>query len=266
MPSIYERFRSFVASAPSEARMIGWRWVIAERILRRLHIKEITLKCKGLNRRISCRVATSDIFEYQHLLGPKRDNIDLPGCPRVIVDAGANVGYSVLRFRLEFPDALIIAIEPEPDNISQFKKNCNGDKNIILEQKALWSTRARLRIRSLDASPNGFQVEEDPGGNVSAISVSNLLVKYKLSRIDLLKIDIEGSEKTVFESPETAIWLERVGMILIETHDRIQSGCSEAVLQAVTPLFHHCGDRGEYSLYVRRDGCAMAEGEPVSRI
>jgi FkbM family methyltransferase len=232
--------------------MIGWRWVIAERILKRLRIREVALRCKGLDRRISCRVATSDIYEYQHLLGPKRDSIDLPASPAVIVDAGANVGYSVLRFRLEFPNALIIALEPEKTNISQFKKNCNGDKNIILEEKALWSTNARLRIRSLDASPNGFQVEEHPDGDLSAVSVTDILVKHNLRHIDLLKIDIEGSEKIIFESPDTAIWLERVGMILIETHDRIWRGCSEAVSQAVEPLFYHCGYRGEYALYVRR--------------
>ena len=172
--------------------------------------------------------------------------------PRLIIDAGANVGYSALRFRLEFPDALIIALEPEQANITQFKKNCSGDKNIILEERALWSTNAKLRIRSLAVSPNGFQVEQDPHGDLSAVSVSDLLVKYKLARIDLLKIDVEGSEKTIFQSPETAIWLERVEMILIETHDRIEAGCSQAVRQAVASLFDPYGHRGEYSLYVRR--------------
>jgi FkbM family methyltransferase len=170
----------------------------------------------------------------------------------VIIDAGANVGYSVLRFRLEFPDASIIALEPEQTNIAQFKKNCSGDRKIILEEKALWSTNARLRIRSLDASPNGFQVEEDPHGDICAVSVSDLLAKYKLPRIDLLKIDIEGSEKTIFQSPETASWLGSVEMILIETHDRIEAGCSQAVTQAVASLFDTYGHRGEYALYLRR--------------
>lgn len=232
--------------------MIGWRWVITERIIKRLGIKEIRLSAKGLDRRVSCRVATSDIYEYQHLLGPRRDNINLPALPKVIVDAGANVGYSVLRFRLEFPAATIIALEPERANIKQFKKNCSGDENIILEEKALWSTNAQLRIRSLDASPNGFQVEEDPHGDLSAMSVGDLLVKYNLPRIDLLKIDVEGSEKAIFQSPGAAKWLESVEMILIETHDRIEAGCSKAVSQAVAGLFDFHGHRGEYELYVRR--------------
>ena len=86
--------------------------MITERILKRIGVKEVKLTPKGSDRRVYCRVATSDIYEYQHLLGSRRDTLDLPLHPSVIVDAGANVGYSVLRFRLEFPDALIIAIEP----------------------------------------------------------------------------------------------------------------------------------------------------------
>jgi FkbM family methyltransferase len=232
--------------------MIGWRWVIGDRILKRMGVKEIRLKSKGLNRRVICRVGTTDIQEYQHLLGPKREIINLPRRPTVIVDAGANVGYSSLRFRIEFPDALIIALEPERDNIEQFKKNCRGDEKIILEEKALWRTNARLHIRLPDAAKNAFQVEEDPYGDVPAVSVGDLLLRHKLPQIDLLKIDVEGSEKAIFQSPETAIWLESVDMILIETHDRYEEGCSYTVAQAVASLFDFCGHRGEYLLYVRR--------------
>jgi FkbM family methyltransferase len=252
MRSLYQRFRKFLKHAPLEARMIGWRWVITERILKRIGVREIRLTPKGLNRSITCRVATSDIYEYQHLLGSRRDTFDLPLRPSVIVDAGANVGYSVMRFRLEFPDAFIIALEPEQANIVQFKKNCSGDKNIVLEEKALWSTNARLRIRSLDADQNAFQVEEDPRGDIPAVSVSDLLIKYKLPRLDLLKVDVEGSEKIIFGHARVANWLQIVEMILIETHDHFDSGCSQVVAQAVAALFESFGHRGEYSLYVRR--------------
>jgi FkbM family methyltransferase len=252
MPSLYQRIRRFLTHAPAEARMIGWHWVIAERILKRIGIKEISLRPKGLNKKVKCRVATSDIFEYHHLLGPRRVDITLYQRPKVIVDAGANVGYSVLRFRLEFPDALVIAIEPERANIVQFKKNCGNDKKIILEEKALWSRNARLRIRTLNTNPNAFQVEEAPDGDISATSLNDIIVKYGLLDIDLLKIDVEGSEKTIFQHPGATTWLEKVRTILVETHERFEIGSSQAVAEAVSGLFDHHGHRGEYSLYVRR--------------
>jgi FkbM family methyltransferase len=226
--------------------------VITERILKQIGVREIQLKPKGLRRSVACRIATSDIHEYLHLLGRRRQTLDVPLRPKIVVDAGANVGYSVLRFRLEFPEALIIALEPEQANIEQFRKNCAGDDNVILEEKALWSTATRLRIRSYDTRPNSFQVEEDPHGDIAAISMGDLLAKYNLSRVDLLKIDVEGSEKIIFQDPTTATWLERVETILIETHDRFVPGCSQAVARTVASLFDSCGHRGEYSLYVRR--------------
>jgi FkbM family methyltransferase len=252
MRSLYQRFYKFVEHAPLEAQRLGWNWVIAERILKRIGVKEVKLRVKGLKHRVSCRVATSDIYEYHHLLGPRRDPLDLPLRPKVIVDAGAYVGYSALRFRLEFPDAFIVALEPEANNIAQFKKNCGSERNIVLEEKALWSTNARLRIRSLDASQNGFEVEEDPHGDIPAVSVRDLLIKYKLPGIDLLKVDVEGSEKIIFGHEGAAVWLPCVEMILIETHDNLEPGCSQAVTQAVAGLFDLCGNRGEYLLYVRR--------------
>ena len=100
-------------------------------------VKEIRLTPGGSNRRVYCRVGTSDIYEYQHLLGSRRDTFDLPLRPSVIVDAGANVGYSVLRFRIEFPDAFIIAIEPEHANIAQLKKNCSADKKYCAGGKGI---------------------------------------------------------------------------------------------------------------------------------
>ena len=45
-----------------------------------------------------------------------------------------------------------------------------------------------------------------------------------LDFVDLLKVDIEGAEREVFASP--AAWIERVGVIIIELHDRFVRGCA----------------------------------------
>jgi hypothetical protein len=79
----------------------------------------------------------------------------------------------------------------------------------------------------------------------------DLLQKYELPQVDLLKVDVEGSEKIIFGHPGAAAWLPRVEMILVETHDWVDPGCSQAVTQAVAGLFNFCGYRGEYALYMR---------------
>jgi FkbM family methyltransferase len=233
------------------APVIGWKWAIGDRALRKLGIKEVRLKTKGLSHPVICRVGTSDIFEYTHLLGWSQVSYEFPVRPEFIVDAGANAGYSALRFQKDFPGARIIALEPAPSNVIQFKKNCALYPNIILDEKALWATNTRLRIRAPDAAQNAFQVEEDPNGDIEGVSIDDVMQRHRLPRIDLLKIDIEGSEKVVFAHSNAKNWLGAVSMIMIEIHDRrVEEGCAEAVERAVKDQFHFCGFVDEYALYI----------------
>jgi FkbM family methyltransferase len=235
-----------------QAPVVGWKWVIADRVLRRFGLKELRLKVHGINHRVACRFATPDIYEYTQSLGRLRTPLDIPYRPEFIVDAGANVGYSALRFHTAFPDATIIAIEPELRNIIQLQKNCGQIPNIILEQGAVWSTNARLRIRQPHAAANAFQVDEDTRGNIEGISIDEVMRRHRLPRIDLLKIDIEGSEKSVLSHPGVKNWLPSIGMILIETHDRMVPGCTQVVDRALANEFDFRGHINEYAFYVSR--------------
>jgi FkbM family methyltransferase len=145
----------------------------------------------------------------------------------------------VLRFLSEFPTAQIIAIEPEGRNVLQLIKNCYRYPNIKIETAALWPTTGRLRIRTLDTDSNAFQVEEDRDGDIPAVSIPEIMKRYKLDHIDLLKIDIEGSEKNLFSHPNAASWLPSVRLILVELHDRFIPGCSEAVANALKDFTYH---------------------------
>jgi FkbM family methyltransferase len=256
MPSLVRSIRGFLDFAPAQAREVGWPRVLADRVYRRTGLDvrpaEFNRWADGARRRVACRIGTADAFEFDHLLGPARTVFDFPLTPATIIDAGANVGYSVLRLRAEFPDAVIVALEPEPANIAQFKKNCGHDGKVVLEEKALWRSAARLRIRSLDTAVNSFQVEEAAGGDIAATTVPALMAKYDWPRVGLLKVDVEGSEREIFGDAGAAAWLPRVDMILIETHDRDVPGCTRAVARALKPLFDDHGLRGEYELYVRK--------------
>ena len=130
--------------------------------------------------------------------------------PRIIVDAGANVGYTILRFFQQFPQAEIIAIEPDQANLEQLARNCSGYENLKVEAKALWSHAARLAISNPNAASNAFIVVEDEAGAIEATSIPDIMNRHSLDCIDLLKIDIEGSEKEVFEHPASQAWLPRV--------------------------------------------------------
>ncbi len=64
--------------------------------------------------------------------------------------------------------------------------------------------------------------------------------------IDILKVDIEGAEKEVFESSD---WMGSVRCLAIELHDWIKPGCSAAV-GSVTRDFSIL-QRGETTIFIR---------------
>jgi hypothetical protein len=69
---------------------------------------------------------------------------------------------------------------------------------------------------------------------VAALSMPSLLKHFPQGRVDLLKMDVEGAEKEVFES--SAAWIENIDAIVIELHDRYKPGCSRAFFTSIATL------------------------------
>jgi hypothetical protein len=63
-----------------------------------------------------------------------------------------------------------------------------------------------------------------------------VIEKYRLDRVNLFKIDIEGAEYEVFSDPESSEWIASVDAIAIELHDRFRPGCSRAFFSRVGEL------------------------------
>ena len=61
---------------------------------------------------------------------------------------------------------------------------------------------------------------------VKAMTLGKIIADYQLSKIDILKIDIEGAEKEVFE--DTSSWIGKVGALIIELHEHVKSGCNRS--------------------------------------
>jgi hypothetical protein len=73
-----------------------------------------------------------------------------------------------------------------------------------------------------------------------------LIDKRGLERIDLLKIDIEGGERDLFQQSD---WIRRVRCLAIELHDHIKPGCQQAVSDAVRNQNFDYRKSGEYHIY-----------------
>jgi FkbM family methyltransferase len=155
--------------------------------------------------------------------------------PRLIVDAGANIGMATLYFAHIFPGADIFAIEPEHTNFELLKKNCSGLSRITVRQAALWNERARLQLCDPSVDKWLFSVQPALMSStpaISSITVSDILRETGRRCIDILKLDIEGAERELF-SNSSDDWLPFVKLIVIELHDRFKVGCSETFYKRI---------------------------------
>ena len=165
----------------------------------------------------------------------------LPLDAQVIIDAGANVGYSVLYFKNKYPNAKIVCIEPDPNSFEILQENCKGLSNIILINAALWSHDCELDLNfhnddgSLSGSWGVRTQEKNINSNnlkTKAYSMSTIISKLNLGQIDICKIDIEGAEKAVF-SEGSLSWKKFINLFIVETHDRFCPGSENAVFTAL---------------------------------
>jgi FkbM family methyltransferase len=181
----------------------------------------------------------------------------------VIVDAGANIGTASIWFLNQYPSATVYSLEPDPDNYAMLQKNVSyyGSRAIPI-RKALWSHRAPLRIvrgQYRDGGEWAHQVapSTDPvESEVEGLSVSELCRRFAIPQIDILKIDIEGAERPLFEGNVTE-WLGRVRAIAIELHDE---ACRRAFLGAVQRFPGRLSGCGEVTVWHRDEREASSAG------
>lgn len=165
------------------------------------------------------------VFTEQQYEFPHKD----PNAVEWIIDAGANIGLAAIYFSQKFPKARILSIEPDLNNFQLLKKNTVGYPNVVHIHGALWHNNEKLKIFNTDEKSAGYVMGpagETNDGYVQAYTVGGLISQYKIQRLSILKIDIEGSEKEVFEfGSET--WLPDTDCIITELHDNLKPGTSQ---------------------------------------
>ena len=118
----------------------------------------------------------------------------------VFLDIGANIGwYTLLAARLVGETGKVFAFEPEPANFALLQRNValNGYHNVELVQKAV-SDRNQTMTLYLCASDKGSHALYESSHDGQSVEVEALRLDDYFSayagRIDLIKMDIEGSE------------------------------------------------------------------------
>lgn len=222
---------------------------------------QVGVSVPGVKHQVSLRLRTADITVFEQIFVGGEYEWNWPKNPCVILDAGANIGLTSVFYATKYPDAKIISVEPEESNYQMLRKNVAQYSRVTPVHAALWKENRQLSLSDPDARHDGFQTSDVPGGpsersrTVRGVTVAKLMEEYSVSFIDILKLDIEGSEKEVFETAEE--WIDKVGMIVIELHDRLKPGCSRSVYLGAKE-FECEFRRGETVFLSRRGGFTEA--------
>lgn len=184
------------------------------------------------------RSETTDIHVYNAIFKEEQYKFSVKRDPEIIIDAGANIGLSTIFFANKYPDAKIIAIEPEESNYKLLKKNTENYSTITTIKAALWNSVGEIDLFDTGRGNWGFSVATPDGQDqviipgrrnrhlTKTITIGKIIADYSIGEIDILKIDIEGAEKEVFGN--SAGWIEKVNSIIAELHDYIKVGCNRA--------------------------------------
>lgn len=138
-----------------------------------------------------------------------------------IVDIGSNIGVTVFYFS-QFAKK-VVGVEPSKDHFKILSKmvEFNELKNVSLVNKAIFMENKKF---PLFHNPNKTMfslhsaVSDGTSEDVEAITLEDLFKQEKLDHVDLMKLDIEGSEIEVLSHSSFKAVADKIDIIVTERH------------------------------------------------
>jgi FkbM family methyltransferase len=140
--------------------------------------------------------------------------------PKTIVDCGSNIGMSIIFFKSLWPQAAITAIEASPAMVSLLSENIAGLTDVTLVAKAVGDQHGSVAFYAGDNSLVASTAALRGGG--TAVTVETVPLSSLISGpVDLLKMDIEGSEIKALTELAASGKMRLVQRMLIEYHHHL---------------------------------------------
>ena len=148
-----------------------------------------------------------------------------------IIDAGGNIGLTTVFLKAHFPDAHCVVIEPNASNAARVVAHVNDNNltQVRVIEKGLYSKVTTLvpDWSFRDGEHWAFSLKESNESNAEGIATTTLqkiLAEEKWEGVDLLKIDIEGSEVALLRDKAfIEIISTKVKLLAIEIHSEFIS-------------------------------------------
>lgn len=164
-----------------------------------------------------------------------------------IIDVGANLGYYALHFADKAKKGKVFCFEPDPGNFKKLERNIgeNNHQNIQLFNYGLGSGTGTFYLGVIDANNTGMNSIVSIDNN-REIAHNEIYIKaldeveelQNHSKIDLIKVDIEGYEYHFLEGAKTTIQKHHpiIFMELCDEHLRRQNSSAKEIISFLYEL------------------------------
>lgn len=170
-----------------------------------------------------------------------------------ILDCGANIGLSVIYLKRAYPNATVVAFEPDEINFSLLAKNVDSFKlsGVELCNEAVWKENTTLHFSNQGSMGSKIEI----GNEANTREVKAVRLRDFINRkIDFLKIDIEGAEYEVLM--DIADNLSLVNNMFLEYHGKFEQN---AELSEIIKVVTSAG----FNFYIKE--AAMIYSTPFAR-
>lgn len=129
-----------------------------------------------------------------------------------VIDIGAHVGFFTLQFADWVSDGgRVIAVEPDPRNLEVLRQRIASSPNrqslVLLEAVASDSIgSARILFDETNTADNRLHPD---GQRITSVTLDSIVAENRISRLDLVKVDVQGAEIEVIAGAESTLRNQR---------------------------------------------------------
>lgn len=231
-----------------------------------IRLRRLQYCAAGGKRDLYYRSCTSDVLLVESIFVVTKE-YDIPLDSEkfdAILDLGANIGLFSILYAERFKGKRIIAIEPEQENYQMLQKNTKAyQDSLITVQSGIWWRPANLEL--IDRGDSwSFMVKEASqnvwGGNKTSITmpgidIDSLCERFHIAGNLLVKMDIEGTEKEIFEHIRDTKWLDRTAYLIMEIHDDDGTELYKNICGEMKKRGYWMSENGENIVFERAISC-----------
>jgi FkbM family methyltransferase len=225
---------------------LGLLWVVLMRVVLVLKIDRIILvPARSKLVPIPLFMSTSEVH-VRNVFKPKAGDI--------VVDVGTYIGrYTLLGSKYVGNTGMVIGIEADFSNYQKTQRNVriNNAKNVVLIWSAASNHDGKARLYQAEKSGRHSLIDaRSRYQDVPCNTVDNLLNELGVSKVDWLKIDVEGAEMMVLEGSNKTLAMNEKLKLLIEIHPAADSDAIFRLLEQLHYKVQFLEPRGNATFHI----------------